>query len=160
MRTSTGADSLPSNAEEKEKEGELGNRWFVYNDGQVTALQDSKEVSAASAYILFYLRRDARNMDLSELFPQADTLEVDRSKDFVFKERPSARRMIQEQASKAAGLMSTGGGYFFGRGRRDNKVRSGGERGESGDELDEERVDGRGRAGSNGSGGKEGCVLS
>jgi hypothetical protein len=116
----------------------------------VTALQDTREVSASSAYVLFYLRRDARSKDLSELFPQADTSQVDRSKDFVFKERPSARKTLQDTASKAAGFMS---GW-----RGKNKVR-----GSDDDVASAEGEEDRYRRGKspNGSGGqRDGCTVS
>ena len=61
----------------------LSERWWLFNDGQVTSLLDNSEVSAASAYVLFYMRRDAREKTVSELFPQGNTFDKDRTKDFT-----------------------------------------------------------------------------
>jgi len=61
----------------------LSDRWWLFNDGQVTSLLDNSEVSAASAYVLFYMRRDAREKTVSELFPQGNTFGKDRTNDFT-----------------------------------------------------------------------------
>jgi ubiquitin C-terminal hydrolase len=119
VQPSTSSDSLVSENSSSETEQPLSDRWNVFNDGQVSSLGDKREVSAASAYVLFYMRRDARNMSIEELFPQCESDDVDRSEDFVFKERPSTRRYLQEHASKAA---SSFGGSLFG-GKGNNKVR-------------------------------------
>jgi len=61
----------------------LSDRWWLFNDGQVTSLLDTSEVSAASAYVLFYMRRDARENTISELFPQGNVFGKDRTGDFT-----------------------------------------------------------------------------
>jgi len=67
--------------------------WTIYNDGQVTRLQDSGEVSAASAYLLFFRRRDCAGLGYGELFPEGAT--------FVRPERPQPSQA--ESANTAAG---------------------------------------------------------
>ena len=51
---------------------DLKDRWWLYNDGMVTSLADSSDVSAASAYMLFYMRRDAKDQSFANLFPQGE----------------------------------------------------------------------------------------
>jgi hypothetical protein len=89
---------------------------------------------------------------LSALFPQADTFKVDRSRDFVFKERPSARKTLRDTANKAAGFMS---GW-----RGKNKVRgSSDDASDPGEEEEDGDRQGRGRA-PGGSSQREGCVVA
>jgi hypothetical protein len=48
-----------------------GGQWWCYNDDSVTAVADPAEVCAASAYVLFYMRRDVWGMDGEEIFALA-----------------------------------------------------------------------------------------
>eukprot|EP00605_Chrysophyceae_sp_TOSAG23-4_P000558 GSChrysophyteH1.ASY1.ANO1.631.1 assembled CDS len=36
----------------------LSDRWLLFNDGQVSSISDNNDVTSASAYVLFYKRRD------------------------------------------------------------------------------------------------------
>ena len=47
-----------------------GGQWWCYNDDVVTEVQDPREVSSASAYVLFYMRRDVWGMSVSEIFDE------------------------------------------------------------------------------------------
>jgi ubiquitin C-terminal hydrolase len=33
-------------------------KWYYFNDGSVSAIEDSKMIQSAAAYMLFYRRRD------------------------------------------------------------------------------------------------------
>jgi len=44
-------------------------KWHRFNDHQVTEIQDEKELVNASAYILFYVRKDLGNLDISQIYP-------------------------------------------------------------------------------------------
>ncbi len=62
--------------------GSFSDRWWLFNDGQVTSIQDNNEISAATAYLLFYARRDTREKTVSDLFPEANAFSKDRTADF------------------------------------------------------------------------------
>ena len=119
---SASSDSIGSGVEE-EGENHGPDRWWIYNDGLVTALDNDKEVCAASAYILFYMRRDVPNSSLTSLYPQSEIFKVDRSGDFIPKDR-STRRTFSEHATNAAGyVIGTGqkSGGLFGGGRHNEE---------------------------------------
>jgi hypothetical protein len=73
----------------------LSDRWLLYNDGQVTTLADLTEVSASSAYVLFYMRRDVRTANsTSDLLPSSMLdPELDRSRDFTLRKKSVGERM-------------------------------------------------------------------
>jgi Ubiquitin carboxyl-terminal hydrolase len=48
-----------------------GGQWWCYNDDVVTEVSDPREVTSASAYVLFYMRRDVWGMDVKEIFEES-----------------------------------------------------------------------------------------
>jgi ubiquitin carboxyl-terminal hydrolase 6/32 len=88
----------------------LSDRWWLYNDGQVTALTDNDDVTSASAYVLFYKRRDTYDMTISELFPKAKDFKKDRTDDFVPQQRSTAIRTNISQTMNEMGrrMVDTG----------------------------------------------------
>lgn len=74
-----GKDKDKEREKEKEKERERligaapppGGQWWCYNDDVVTEVMDPREVSSASAYVLFYMRRDVWGMDVKDIFEQS-----------------------------------------------------------------------------------------
>eukprot|EP00638_Chattonella_subsalsa_P016592 CAMPEP_0117827036 /NCGR_PEP_ID=MMETSP0949-20121206/6468_1 /TAXON_ID=44440 /ORGANISM="Chattonella subsalsa, Strain CCMP2191" /LENGTH=180 /DNA_ID=CAMNT_0005667393 /DNA_START=174 /DNA_END=716 /DNA_ORIENTATION=- len=44
-------------------------KWHCFNDGQVSVIQDEKELVNHTAYILFYVRKDMGSVDISDIYP-------------------------------------------------------------------------------------------
>ena len=99
--TDSGAQS-PSSPEPLEAAADT---WTIFNDGQVTRLQDAEEVSAASAYVLFFRRRDCTGLGFGELFPEGAS--------FVRAEQPPSQG---EAAGAAAGSKGKTAGGSSGNG--------------------------------------------
>ncbi len=66
--------------------------WTCFNDELVSAVDSDVQVTSASAYVLFYLRRDAAKLSVEEIFPHAfpasdnNTTNINKRKD---KDSPS-----------------------------------------------------------------------
>lgn len=67
--------------------------WHIFNDGLVTKLQDVNEAAAASAYLLFFRRRDCSTASHAQLFPEG--LAVDR-----LRNKPAAAAAEEETAAE------------------------------------------------------------
>ena len=48
-----------------------GGQWWCYNDDVVTEVADPREVTSASAYVLFYMRRDVWGMHVQDIFEES-----------------------------------------------------------------------------------------
>ncbi|CAE7744037.1 Aste57867_17538 [Symbiodinium microadriaticum] len=45
----------------------LGHQWWCYNDSVVVPVTKTSEIASPSAYVLFYIRRDVRNLHVHDI---------------------------------------------------------------------------------------------
>jgi hypothetical protein len=66
------SSSTTINTEDTSSTNSNNDNWYCLNDNLVSALSDNEDVSAPSAYVLFYVRRDMQHMNIDSLLATLD----------------------------------------------------------------------------------------